>query len=102
MKKKTVIGLVILLLVAFLLYSYFVPQYVYIEEYGKLIVIDKRFKSIDLEVSGVKTDVLVSENTKISTLTVLGVDNDVILCEGIHDPKINNLGMNGRVLFILC
>lgn len=103
-KKKIVLISVItaLLIAAYIAYAYLVPQHIYIEEYNKKVIIDKHFRSIDLKVSGVNTNVGISPTTKITSLTLLGAKNNVYLCYGEHNPTIDNRGLYTNVHFINC
>lgn len=103
-KKKILISVavIVLLIAGYFAYAYFVPQHIYLEEIRKEVIIDKHFRSIALEVSGVETKVGITKDTKITSLTLLGVKNIVYLCEGIHNPEMENKGLNDNVYFINC
>ncbi len=102
MKKKKLVAIILTLIVLAALYLYVIPMNIYLEEYEKSVIIDKRFRPIDLEVSGVQSAYRVSSKTKLSGLTVFGINNVVYICEGIHDPEISLIGKNARVKFVKC
>jgi len=102
MKKKKLVGIIITLLILAALYFYMIPMNIYVEEYEKTVIIDKRFRSVDLVVSGVQSSFRITDSTKLTGLSVFGIDNTVYICDGIHDPKIDLRGKNNVIRTVRC